>query len=227
MIISHKHQFIFIKTRKTAGTSIEIALSKFCGPDDIITPIASEDEDIRKELGYPGPQNFLLPIWKYGFGDVVKRVTKGKKLRFYNHISAGRVMDLVGHKMWDRYYTFCFERNPWDRIISDYYWVHKSEPRPSIQEFVRSKEVMGYKKAGYCNYLIDGEVGVDQVCKFENLGEELEAFRKRVGIPEPLELPRAKSQYRKDKRTYSEILNKEDRAYISELFHDEINRMGY
>jgi hypothetical protein len=31
MIISPAHRFIFIKTRKTAGTSMEIALAKFCG----------------------------------------------------------------------------------------------------------------------------------------------------------------------------------------------------
>ena len=37
MIISHKHKFIFIKTVKTAGTSIDIALSKICEPQDIIT----------------------------------------------------------------------------------------------------------------------------------------------------------------------------------------------
>ena len=37
MIISHKHKFIFFKTRKTAGTSLQIALSEFCGSDDIIT----------------------------------------------------------------------------------------------------------------------------------------------------------------------------------------------
>ena len=37
MIISHEHKFIFLKTRKTAGTSIELALSDLCGARDIIT----------------------------------------------------------------------------------------------------------------------------------------------------------------------------------------------
>ena len=49
MIINHRYKFIFLSTRKTAGTSIEIALSQFCDASDIITPIAEEDEAVRKE----------------------------------------------------------------------------------------------------------------------------------------------------------------------------------
>ncbi len=33
MLVSHKHKFIFIKTKKTAGTSIEEYLSRFCEKD--------------------------------------------------------------------------------------------------------------------------------------------------------------------------------------------------
>ena len=38
MIISHKYKFIFIKTRKTAGTTIEYNISKYLGKNDIIPP---------------------------------------------------------------------------------------------------------------------------------------------------------------------------------------------
>jgi len=37
VIASHRHRFVFVKTRKTAGTSLEIALSRHCGPDDVVT----------------------------------------------------------------------------------------------------------------------------------------------------------------------------------------------
>ena len=41
MIISHRYKFIFIKTHKTAGSSMEMALGPLCGPDDIIAPMES------------------------------------------------------------------------------------------------------------------------------------------------------------------------------------------
>ena len=35
MIISHKHKFIFLHARKCAGTTMEIILNKYLGPNDI------------------------------------------------------------------------------------------------------------------------------------------------------------------------------------------------
>jgi hypothetical protein len=228
MIISHKYKYIFLKTSKTASTSVEIALSKFCGPDDIITPIFPDDEKTRAELGYPGPQHHTSSIWGYTLGDILKMIYKRrKKIRFYNHIPAKKVKAYIGKEVWDSYFKFCFERNPWDRIISQYYWQNKSEPRPPISKFINSKDTRILKKRGFGVYTINGKVTVDKICKFEIIAWELEIIRKQLGIPEKLVLPRAKSSFRKDKRSYRDILGTKDRGKIAELFQEEINLLGY
>ncbi len=76
-------------------------------------------------------------------------------------------------------------------------------------------------------YTINGEIVVDKVCKYENINEELEFVRKKVGIPEPLVLPHAKSEYRKDKRHYRDILSKNDKEIIEKFFFNEIKMLGY
>lgn len=228
MIISHRHRFIFIKTEKTAGTSIEIALSKFCGPTDVITPISPVDEAMRRERGYRGPQHHLAPLWEYNWRDL-KALTKGRrKLRFYNHAPACHIRSRVSDRVWRDYFKFCFERNPWDRVISAYYWKSASkEVRPSLSDFVESQKALSLKQRGIGAYTIDGKVAVDRICRFENVTEDLEEVRSLLKLPEPLDLPFAKSSSRQDKRSYREILNDADRDKISKLFAEEIALMGY
>ena len=229
MIISHKHRFIFIKTEKTAGTSIEIALSKFCGPDDVITPISPDDEAIRREKGHRGPQHHLAPPWEYGWRDMKALATKGRrKLRFYNHAPASHIRPRVSDRVWRDYFKFCFERNPWDRVISAYYWKSASRvQRHSLSDFVDSPKILSLKQRGIGAYTIDGKVAVDRVCRFESVTEDLEEVRSLLKLPEPLDLPFAKSASRQDKRSYREILSDAERDKISKLFAEEIALMGY
>ena len=228
MIISHKHKFIFLKTTKTAGTSIEIALSKFCGPDDVITGFASEDEKIRQELGYRGRQNYLSPLWEYNLKDIGRFLVKGRaKRKFYNHITASEVRAHVGQQIWDSYFKFCVERDPWDRVVSLYYYTYKSEPRPKFSEYIDSNVPLSLKHFGFELYTIDGQIAVDKICRFENLAEELEVIRTQLGFPEKLNLPRAKSRFRKNRRSYRDYYSEEEKKKIAELFSDEIGLLGY
>jgi len=228
MIISHKHKFIFIKTNKTAGTSVEIALSKHCGPEDIITPIGLDDEEIRMELGYPGPQNFTGSLNTGLIGGVLRRFKKKKKEKFYNHMSAHEIKDRIEDNLWNDYYKFCVERNPWDRVVSLYYWrCRNKENPPTIADYVASKAVNSLKRKGIGLYTIGGKVVVDKVCLFEDLTKELEEVRKRVGISEPLELPRAKSKFRPVKKSYQDVFGEEEKVRIAKLFSDEIRLFGY
>ncbi|MGN2248979.1 sulfotransferase family 2 domain-containing protein [Frateuria edaphi] len=228
MIVSHKHKFIFLKTNKTAGTSIEIALSKFCGPDDIITPISPVDEETRRSLGYRGAQNYLAPWYEYGLRDVAKLAFKGKrKLRFYNHMTGREVREYIGRDAWNGYFKFCFERNPYDRLISHYYWCNRSEPRPPMSSFIRTPRAMMLKHRGFDVYTLGGKVAVDRICRFESIADELEEVRRIIGLPEPLQLPHAKAKHRSDNRGYREVLGEEERSWVDQTFGDELRLLGY
>ena len=115
MIVSHEHRFIFLKTRKTAGTSVEIALSRICGPDDIITPITETDEQLRKAAGGRPPQHYTAPPLEI----------EGRA-----HMPASAVRRIVGTDVWESYFKFAIERNPWDAVVSLYYWRNRDNPTP-------------------------------------------------------------------------------------------------
>jgi len=228
LIISHKYKFIFLKTGKTAGTSIEIALSKFCCSGDIITNLDPEDEEIRRKLGYRSGQNYKLPFSQLGKTGWKRLLVKRRRLKYYNHISGHIVRKYIGEEKWNSYFKFCVVRNPWDYFISLYYWRNQSEPRPSISEFLESKRVvMRHKKNGIDVYTMNGKIIVDRVCLYENLEEDLEQVRIRCGLPEKLKLPHAKGSYRRDRRSYREILNEEQEKKIREMSSREIALFGY
>ena len=230
MIISHRHRFVFIKTNKTAGTSIELALARICGPDDVITPVSPADEKIRRALGLPGPQHDRFPMREVGVGKALAAVLRGRaqqELGYYNHISAAEIRARLGEERWRSYFKFCFERDPWDRVLSLYHWKQRKRARSSLTDFIRSDELQVLKRRGIGLYTIDGQVAVDRICRFEHLADELEALRLQWGIAEPLELPRLKAQYRRDRRSAREVLGDDDRLRIAELFRDEIALMGY
>lgn len=229
MIICHKYKFIFLKTNKTAGTSIEIALSRICGSDDVITPISAEDEVLRQSLGARGPQHYFAPILDYSLGDWKRTICKGeRKKRFYSHMSACEIKALLAPEIWCNYYKFCFERNPWDRLISLYYWRNRRKVvMPSLSDYIDSGEMNRMKKRGREVYTIDGVPIVDRLCRYERLDEELDEVRRHLGIPESLELPRAKSSLRKDRRNFREILSADDAEKIRRMFWEEIDELGY
>ena len=121
MIASHAHRFVFVKTRKTAGTSLEIALSRHCGPDDIVTRISPADEELRAAAGGVPPQNDATSPSSYA------------------HMGARRVIKVIGRETWDDYFTFAVERNPFDVVASSYrYSARKPTFTKTFAEFVRT-----------------------------------------------------------------------------------------
>lgn len=231
MIVSHKYRYIFLKTSKTAGTSIEIALSRYCGPEDIITPVSPEDEVIRHSVRGCASRKYPAGKRQYGPSDWFRYWFHGKeKQYFYNHIPARKLKRRLDPEIWENYHRFCVVRNPWDRVISQYFWRFRDVSRdlwPTLDEFLESHHVRSLQRKGYKLYTTCGKVQVHRILRYENLSEDLEAVRLALGIPEPLVLPGAKTGHRKDRRHYREIFTTRQRDRVAELFADEIRLMNY
>ncbi len=226
MIVCHAHKFIFIKTRKTAGTSVEIALSKYCGPDDIITRITPGDEKIRAELGYRGPQKDRYPLSSYQPKDWGYLLTRGKRPKLYNHLPAAEARQRLGDEIWNSYFKFTIERNPWDRAVSLYYWrTRDAKARPSFTQYLT--DTAPDQLSNFDVYAIDGAVAMDHVIRFEQLSSDLARVAERLGLPGTTELPNAKGGVRKDKRPYRESYGDQEREIIARACSREIAHFGY
>ena len=225
MIISHKHKYIFIKTYKTASTSVEIALSKYCGPNDILTPLIKEDELKRKEFGYRGAQNYIIPFRSYSLRDCMRAFYQGKRLKLYNHVGADYVKRFIKSRYWKEYFKFCFERNPWDKMVSWYYWTYENEPRPSISEFLKTEGAQYLH--GLNQYSDSSGILVDKVYFYEDLENAMIDISERLGLNEVPKLPRAKTEFRDRSKTYREMLSEDDKKLIESRFYKEIKLFNY
>ncbi|MGB3510279.1 MAG: hypothetical protein WBA93_13800 [Microcoleaceae cyanobacterium] len=49
--------------------------------------------------------------------------SQGKEYKkYFNHITASEMKNLIEPEIWNNYYKFCFEINPFDRAIYRYYF---------------------------------------------------------------------------------------------------------
>ena len=173
MIVSHKYKFIFIKSFKTAGTSLEIALSKFCGNEDIITPIVEKDEKLRSNLTFTRPQNY---------GDMDE------------HMTAGEIKKKLGKKIFDNYFKFVVVRNPYDQIIIAFYWHNESKKNKKKFYIFKKKPIAFYyfftRKAHHIfedeikRYTENKKILIDKFVRYENLKTDLTEISKILNLPE-------------------------------------------
>ncbi len=226
MIVSHQHKFIFIKTAKTAGTSIEIALGNLCADGDIITKVGI-DEQKRISSGHRGHQNNHIPLKYYTKGDWARLLVLGKRLNYYNHISALELRRKLDPIVWKTYFKFCFERNPFDKVVSNYFYTIKEHNISTIFEYLKSGKAG--KMKGLDLYSNGSISLVDKVYRYEELNDSLEEIKNKLNLPGPISLPdhRYKSEYRTNRKHYRKILSEEEKELIEVIFARELKLYNY
>lgn len=227
MILSHKYKFIFIKTAKTAGTSVEVFLSRHCGTTDILTPIEPpiEGHRPRNYEGFINPIPEILERPAKIFSTLRHSITSREK--FYRHMPAFEVQKRVPRDVWNSYFKFCVERNPWDKVLSHFHMHAAREGGSlSLDEYL----VRGRFPLNYFRYTDRSEkrIIVDRILRYENLLTELGDVFSQLKIPFEGTLGvQAKSGYRTDLRPYQEVFNDKQRRIVEKAFAKEIERHGY
>ena len=175
MIVNHKYKFIFIKSFKTAGTSLEIALSKFCNKNDIITSIVEEDEKKRKELNFLGPTN---------------------NKNFREHMSALELKRKLNKDIFNNYFKFVTIRNPFEQIKSAFYW-HNESKKKEKKFFIFKKKPKNFNdffkikghhifEDEFNRYTENEKVLVNFFIRYENLKDDLNKITNILKLPESL-----------------------------------------
>lgn len=237
MIVLHKQELIFLKTRKVAGTSFEIALSSFADETSILTPISPEDEEHRRRLGFRDAQNYKHTLRQLIGGKrrrlLVNAVARRRlPVRYYNHIGATELKALLGEELWDRYDKVSIVRNPFDLIVSRYFWDHRNTPDPaSIEDWLIRDPEIPLQNRRQCS--VDGLDVIDHYIRYDRLEEDVQRLEKAkpglTGLWDIFSSIRAKGQHRPAGARRSEFLTDapKTRALVELLCADEIKRFGF
>ena len=144
---------------------------------------------------------------------------------------------------WNEYFSFAFVRNPWAKLVSNYFYklnVTKKwkdeEPekyvnwkKSTFEDYILEKNKVGIERTMSANlqlsYLTDanGKQIVDFIGKVENLQEDFDFVCDKIGIPKQ-QLPHKNKTKHKH---YTEYYDDETRQIVTEKYAKDIEYFGY
>lgn len=219
MILSHSKKFIYIKGIKVAGSSMEATLWKSCTPKDMRTPMDLKNEDERFG-GHNHPKDRTV----------------------VNHSRPDAIRKYVGTKVWNDYHKIVCVRNPWDAVVSLFWFRQHKEPTvvqevkewdrqkalPSFLEWFNSpkRNVFPYENREFL-YWPDGSDTADTYLRVEHLDEDYLALCEKLDI-RPVKIGKFKSTQRKNKEIhYSHYYDKCSMLAVAMRCGWEQARFGY
>lgn len=232
MIISHDYRFIFIRTFKTGGSSVAMSLARYLGPLDIITPDHADDELVRIRHGVFA-QNFIFTKGRAASLDLQQDdETLKRKIEeigesgfvpikyFRTHNSAATIKECVGQRLWDGYTKFCIERNPFDYLISLYFWNLRKESYASVMDFLEQNKHTAHN---WPLYTIDNKIAADIIIDYANLEAGLHRVAQQTGLPFDGWLPKLKGNVRSDRRPWHEFFSETEIEFIRQHWRIDID----
>lgn len=136
------------------------------------------------------------------------------------------------------YYKFSFVRNPWDRMVSRYFYEVRNEKGmenwgyPStipdhskcLKKYIKDNE--HYKKNNQLYWLVNrqGEMVLDFVGRLENIEVDFDSVCKHLNLPDEIKMVHINKTKHRD---YKEYYDEESKSMVSELCRQDIEYFDY
>lgn len=134
-------------------------------------------------------------------------------------------------EVFDSALRFAFVRNPWDRLVSNYFFTR--DPSTS-QEYHQMAMEMSFKEYQYKSppmpsqlmWLTDykGQILANYLGRYETFEEDALKIAERLGVTNPPPLPRSNSSTHD---YYTKYYDRELEEFVGRRYKKEIERFGY
>jgi hypothetical protein len=223
MLVSFRSNVVFIKTPKTAGTSSEAYFQEALWG---YVPGHAQGWKVHKD-GFCTPRGrrerpSIAQQFKIVVAGKLPWNSLGKIPRLHNHSRPDQIRDSLGGKFWGNAKKIVNVRNPFDLLVSSYFFNHPSpQNRPDFEEWLRGRVGRPFP---FLSYLDDSW----SVIRYESLQEDLRRAVISMGLPVPDQLPRHKSGIRPaESKDYRDLYTPGTRRIVEELYGDWLRVLGY
>lgn len=152
-----------------------------------------------------------------------------------DHKSPKEWVDHLGsEKELNTYFKFGFSRNPWDRIVSLYFYRKNNLNnlnKYTFEQYVTNlnKNVKMVKthmdKMNQVEWFYHNGKPIDFIGRFENYAEDFEKVKEILGLDASLVLPQLNAS--KKRQPYQEMYNDETRKLVGEMYKQDIEYFNY
>jgi hypothetical protein len=212
MLISFEYKFIFLKTFKTASTTTDVYFEQYCA--DNLTEQRERLETIS-EKGIIGARKF-------------KKLFREEDLKYINHQPAKKLKRNIGDDIFNSYYKFCNVRNPFDLVVSNYFYYRKNKDLTFDEFILDSSNLEKIKKRDSKIYKINNSIIIDDFIRYENLQEDIDRISSHLKLPVS---NRTLGHYVASKRRYTDdymsLYNETTESIVRESFKEYIEYFGY
>lgn len=245
MILSLRHRFIFVRGRKVAGTSVEMALSTFCGGKDIATPMIAVDELERQRMGGHCGNYSDNPLFEAAYINMVRHTPREQLARLQTppqkytvHMSVAEVVEKYPAST-KGFRIVAVQRNPYARVISALNMLQSFDAYRNSEamhgavnrmEDLLDRALQRHSFAGLRNTEIYRPADASQqlhIIRYENLQADFERTLHALGIDTPIVLPHAKKGLMSDRLDPKAIFRRDQLDKINAIFAAEFELFKY